>query len=156
MKQHLRRMLDAMVWADRRVIDAVAGCPAAEPEAMPLLAHVLAAEHVWLARLERRSPRLAVWPTLTLAECTTLAEENAAAYANYVGRLTDAGLAEMIEYRNQMGDQYSTAAIDILTQVITHGGYHRGQIAKIIGRTGDSAPNTDFITYVRSLASPES
>ena len=81
-----------------------------------------------------------------------LAAENAAGYAEYVGRLTDAGLAEMIDYRNQKGDDFSTAVIDILTQVITHAGYHRGQIAKIIGRTGNSAPNTDYITYVRSLA----
>ena len=69
MKAHFARMIDAMAWADRRVIDAVAQFPAAQPEAMPLLAHVLAAEHVWLARLEKRAPRVAVWPTLTLAEC---------------------------------------------------------------------------------------
>ena len=61
----------------------------------------------------------------------------------------------MIDYRNQKGDEFSTAVIDIFTQVIIHGGYHRGQIAKIIGRTGNSGPEYRLHYYVRSLANPD-
>ena len=39
------------------------------------------------------------------------------------------------------------SALDILTQVVTHGSYHRGQIAKILGQSGESSINTDFIVY---------
>jgi uncharacterized damage-inducible protein DinB len=40
--------------------------------------------------------------------------------------------------------------------VVTHGAYHRGQIAKAFGRAGVPAPQTDFILYVRSLADDRS
>jgi uncharacterized damage-inducible protein DinB len=154
LKSHLQRMIDWMAWADRREIAAIAGCSAAQTEAMPLLSHMLAAEHVWLARLERRAPRLPVWPTLSLSECETLAAENAAGYSAFLARLDETGFSELIEYQNQKGDRFTTSVVDILTQIITHGPYHRGQIAKIIGRNGGPAPETDFIHFVRSLDHP--
>jgi uncharacterized damage-inducible protein DinB len=154
LKTHFQRMIDWMAWADRRTVTAVAGCPAAQVESLPLLSHLLAAEHVWFSRLERRTPRLPVWPTLTLTECETLAAENATGYVEYLERLGEDGLSEVIEYQNQKGDRFATAVVDILTQVLTHGPYHRGQIAKIIGRAGSPAPETDFIFYVRSLTNP--
>lgn len=152
MRKHFQRLIDWMAWADRRTLAAVAGCPAAQPEPLPLLSHMTAAEHVWLARLEGRSPRLSVWPTLSLDECEALAAENAAGYFAYLDRLSDVGFSEVIEYQNQKGDRFATSVIDILTQIVTHGPYHRGQIAKIIGRTGSPAPETDYIHYVRSLS----
>lgn len=152
MKAHIRRMIEAMLWADGQLLPALAACPAAHGEALPLFGHVLAAEHVWLARLERREPRLAVWPTLSVAECEALAAENAAGYRTYAARLDDAQLAEVQHYRTQAGLEMSTAVIDILTHVVIHGAYHRGQVAKMIGKTGVSAPTTDFIAYVRTMA----
>lgn len=153
MKSHISRMLDWMSWADRRTIAAVAVCPAAQAEAVPLVVHLLAAEHVWLARLEGCAPRLPVWPTLSLAECDALAAENAAGYRRYIERVDEAALAEVIQYRNQSGHEFSTAVIDILIQIITHGSYHRGQIARIIGRAGSPAPETDYIHFVRAQSS---
>lgn len=152
MKSHIARMIDAMIWADGQLLPAVATCPAAQAEALPLFGHVLAAEHVWLSRLEKREARVPVWPQLSVAECEALAAENGAAYRKYAAGLDDATLAEVLHYRTQAGVAMSTAVIDILTHVVIHGAYHRGQVAKMIGKTGVSAPTTDFIAYVRSLA----
>jgi uncharacterized damage-inducible protein DinB len=138
-----------MEWADRRTLEALRAAPAAHAEALPLLAHVLAAEHVWLSRLEQREPRYPVWPTLSLDECDALAAENAAGYRALVERLGDNQLSEPVRYRTSRGDEFVTPVVDILTQVITHGPYHRGQIAKAIGRSGGTAINTDFITFAR-------
>jgi uncharacterized damage-inducible protein DinB len=152
MKNHIFRMVEWMAWADARVLAALAATPAACDEALPLAAHVLAAEHVWLARLEDRQPQVAVWPTLSLAECHELARENADGYRRYLDGLDEARLGDAVEYRNQAGNQFKTSAIDILMQVLTHGPYHRGQIAKIFGRLGIPAAETDYIHYVRYLA----
>jgi len=51
------------------------------------------------------------------------------------------GLQRMVE-----GERYCA---DILTQVATHGAYHRGQIAKAIRRGGGTPADTDFIIFVR-------
>lgn len=140
-----------MRWADERVIGALANCPAAQPEALPLLSHLLAAEHVWLARLECRVTSRSVWPTLSLAECITSAAENAVGYAAYLERLSDDGLAEVVQYKTTKGVACATSVVDILTHVVIHGAYHRGQIAKALGRAGTPAVDTDYITYVRTV-----
>jgi uncharacterized damage-inducible protein DinB len=149
-------MLRYMEWADRRTLEALRAAPAAHAEALPLLAHLLAAEHVWLSRLEQRPPRHPVWPTLSLDECDSLAVENAAGYRAILERVDDNQLTEPVRYRTSRGDEFTTPVVDILTQVITHGPYHRGQIAKAIGRSGGTAINTDFIIFVREAEPAES
>jgi uncharacterized damage-inducible protein DinB len=151
LKSHIERMLQAMAWADERVIGALRDCPDAHDEALPLLSHLLAAEHVWLARLERRPARVSVWPTLSLPECVALAAENAAGYVAYLKAHGEAELAEIVVYKTTQGVECATAAIDVLTHVVIHGAYHRGQIAKALGRAGTPATNTDYITFVREM-----
>jgi uncharacterized damage-inducible protein DinB len=136
-------------WADRRTLEALRASLGAQSEAVPLFAHILAAEHVWLSRLELRDPRHPVWPSLTLDQCAALAAEIESGYAAYLDRLEDAPPVEAIRYRNSQGQEFVTPALDILTQVVTHGPYHRGQIAKIIARAGGTPLNTDYITFTR-------
>jgi uncharacterized damage-inducible protein DinB len=149
MKAHLQRLFRFVTWADRRSLESVRATTAAQIEALPLIAHVFAAEHVWLSRLEQHEPRYAVWPVLTLEECEQLAAENEAGYRAFLENLSDDQLAEVKQYRNAAGQEFATPVLDILLQVITHGGYHRGQIAKIIGRAGGAPINTDFIMFAR-------
>ena len=111
-------------------------CPAAQGEALPLLSHLLAAEHVWLVRLERRTASRSVWPTLTLSECEALAAENAAGYAGFLDRRSEGDLTEVVQYKNTKGLEFATPVIDILTHVVIHGAYHRGQIAKALAERG--------------------
>lgn len=150
-RAYLSRLFRYVAWADRRVLEALRATPSAHDEALPLLAHLLAAEHVWLARLEQREPRHPVWPALGLDDCDRLAAENEAGYRALLGRLGDAQLSEAVRYRTSQGREFVTPVLDILTQVVTHGPYHRGQIARIIARAGGTALNTDFITFAREF-----
>jgi uncharacterized damage-inducible protein DinB len=151
MKTHLERMIRYMAWAARQSLAALRGAPAAQAETLPLLAHLLAAEHIWLARLEQRETRYPVWPTLTADECEQLAGENETGYRAFLGRLGEGQLGAAIRYRNTRGQEFATPVLDILTHVVIHGAYHRGQIARAIGRSGGTAVNTDFITFVREV-----
>jgi uncharacterized damage-inducible protein DinB len=155
MKSHIVRMLRAMAWADQESLAALRDHPSSHPDALPLLAHVLGAEELWLARLESRQPACIGWPTLTIADCETLAAQNARGYQSYIEKLTDSGLTSQLGYRSAKGEEFTNSVLDILTHVVIHGAYHRGQIARIIGRAGGQTPNTDFIGYVRSLGKPE-
>jgi uncharacterized damage-inducible protein DinB len=92
-----------------------------------------------------------VWPQLTLDECQSLAEENAAGYADLIAALGDHDLTAAIRYRNTKGDEFANTAIDILTHVVIHGAYHRGQIAKVLSRSGVLAVSTDFIIFARAV-----
>src|SRR5262249_44770932 len=95
-------------------------------------------------RLEQREPRYPVWPALSLDECDLLAPENEAGYRAFVERLGEDQLAESVRYRTSQGKEFVTPVLDILAQVVTHGPYHRGQIAKAMGRGGGAPVNRDF------------
>jgi uncharacterized damage-inducible protein DinB len=116
---------------------------------LPLFAHVLAAEYLWMCRLRDVEPKMTAWPKLTLDEAAQLIEENAAAYRAFLDEAGEAGLAKTHTYRNLAGVQYSTPLADILTHVVTHGGYHRGQVARAFGRAGVPAVNTDYMVFMR-------
>lgn len=148
MKAYWERLFQHAAWADQRTLAALRDTPAAHAEALPLLAHLLAAEHVWLQRLQLGEPRHAVWPTLDIDQCSALAAENAAGYRAFLGQLAVERLGDLIQYRTSQGRECVTSIIDILTHVTLHGPYHRGQIAKIIGRNGGTAISTDFIMFV--------
>lgn len=136
-------------WANQRTLDSVQACPAAQQDAMPILAHMLAAEHIWLSRLQGQQPRLVVWPTLTLDECQALLIENKQAWPTYLAELTENRLQTLIDYRTSRGDPMRNTVIDILIHTFNHGQHHAGQIARIVGRTGGKAAVTDYIAYVR-------
>jgi uncharacterized damage-inducible protein DinB len=148
-KDYFDRLFRHGAWANQRALASLWDCPAAQVEGTPIMAHLLAAEHVWLSRLQRRDPALAVWPSLTLGECETLAAENGSGWTSYIGGLAAEGLRAEFEYRTSRGELFRNSVVDVLTQVVTHGGYHRGQIAKAVGRAGGVAAATDFILFVR-------
>lgn len=151
MKSHFQHLFRYVAWADRRCLESLRETPVAQAEALSLFAHLLAAEHVWLSRLEQRTPRLAVWPPLDLEQCAALLAENERDYAEFLANIAEGQFANEVNYKTSQGQEMVSTMLDILTQVVTHGPYHRGQIAKIIGRCGGTAINTDYITFTREV-----
>jgi uncharacterized damage-inducible protein DinB len=149
MKTHIERMLRAMSWADQQMLAALEGCPGAPTDALRLMAHLLAAEHIWLSRLRNVEATQPVWPQLDLSACKILAANNAARYRSHVAALGENDLTGPVFYRNTKGEEFANSAIDIFTHVVIHGAYHRGQIAKALGRIGVPMESTDFITFAR-------
>ena len=145
---HIRSLLDHMAWADERVLESLRQ-PAVPQRALDLYAHVVGVEDRWLARLEQRTPVVAVWPVLTLDECARLARENRDAFRTYVERLTSADLRRTVHYRNSAGDEFDGAIEDILLHVAMHGSYHRGQVTLLVRDAGAEPQPTDFIAFVR-------
>ena len=151
MAAHLRRLFDHAAWADRRALDALAAAPeASRAGPLRLLAHVLAAERVWLLRLRGEDSAVQpIWPELALDACAALAAETAAGYARYLDQLTDADAAREVAYANSQGTSFRTRVSDVLTHVALHGSYHRGQVAALLRASGAEPVNTDFIMFVR-------
>jgi uncharacterized damage-inducible protein DinB len=149
MSAHIRRLYDHMVWADARALSALRAMHAPPLDALRLYAHLLAAEHVWLARIEAREPELTVWPALALDECATLAARNSAAYAVLVETLSSEELRRVVRYRNSKGDEFANTVEDIVLHVAMHGAYHRGQVARIVRSEGGAPLPTDYIFFIR-------
>lgn len=145
----LRRMYDAVFWANERVLGSL---EEQDAEARRYFHHLLAAERVWLLRLRGEDSSIQpIWPEMSDDAARSLARENREGYRRYLADLSEGDLQRRIEYANQTGRRYRTSVVDILTHVATHGAYHRGQIARARRQAGGLPLNTDFITYVREL-----
>jgi uncharacterized damage-inducible protein DinB len=145
----LRRLFDHLEWADDRVLRSLREAPAPPPKALELFAHVLGAEHVWLARLRQTPPRLPVWPSLDLEQCATVARENLDGFTSFLDGIDPDRLGEAIPYTNSAGASFRTPVEDILLHVALHGCYHRGQVAILLRQNGAEPQPTDFIAFVR-------
>ena len=149
MSDHLTRLIEHLAWADERAVGALRAAATPPADALELMAHVLGAEHVWLARLEGRPARVAVWPTLSVEECAALAAENRREYRRALAALDAPALDEAVRYRNSAGAEFLSRREDILLHVALHGMYHRGQVALLLRRAGFEPAPTDYIAFVR-------
>src|SRR5262249_38692395 len=147
---HLRRLFAYDAWANRQALASLAAAgEAAPPRARAWLAHVAAAERLWLHRLLRDSTPVVVWPDLTLAECGEAIEACARLYDEYLGSLAPEDLAATIDYVNSQGEPWTSRVEDVLQHVALHSVYHRGQIAAAVRQAGATPAITDFIHAAR-------
>ncbi len=147
--EHLRRLLEHMAWADLRVGESLRAASSVERVELELYAHLLGAEEVWLARMQVRPARAAVWPEIGLEECLALAERMRTDYAEHFALLLTADLSRSVSYVNSAGNSYDSTIEDILLHVALHGAYHRGQIAQLLRARGVEPAASDYIALAR-------
>jgi uncharacterized damage-inducible protein DinB len=114
-----------------------------------LLSHTLAAQKLWLERLQQIPQSVAVWPSSTIEDCATLADEMLAAWTKYLAELPAADFEKEIDYRNSKGELWSSRVGDVIPHVLMHSAYHRGQAALEMRTAGLQPAYTDFIHGVR-------
>ena len=147
--EHLRKLIDHLKWADEAILDALRTAPGNDTRALPIYAHVLGAEAVWLARIAGKQPDVAVWPTLSIDDAATLAARNASDFDALLASLASGDAERVIHYRNSAGAEFRNTVEDILLHVALHGSYHRGQISLVIRRGGGEPASTDYIAFIR-------
>jgi uncharacterized damage-inducible protein DinB len=146
---HLRRQFAYDAWANREVLVAIGASRAARERSLELMAHIIAAERLWLERLKQAPQSTAVWPQVGIEECEARATELAALWREYLELMTAGDLSQSVSYKNSKGEAWTNSILDILTHVILHSAYHRGQIASHMRANGQTPAYTDFIHGVR-------
>jgi uncharacterized damage-inducible protein DinB len=142
----LRRHFAYDEWANREVIAAIRKSAAGRERSLQLMAHILSAEGLWLERLKQQKQTSPVWPEFDIDRCEVRAVELGDLWSEY---LKDADLAQDVHYKNTKGEDWSNSVGDILTHVVFHSAYHRGQIATHMRASGETPAYTDFIHGVR-------
>jgi uncharacterized damage-inducible protein DinB len=148
MNDVLLNLMQHMRWADGLIADALTSDPADE-DIVGLFSHIAAVEHLWYARIQERTPSVAVWPSLTVAQARALANEHADLFEALVRAANDDVLAHRVRYRNSAGRDFESAIGDIVTHVAMHGSHHRGQILQRLRASGREPPYVDFIQFMR-------
>lgn len=147
---HYRRLFQYDAWANQEVLVHLKREQNPPARAVKFLAHIIAAETLWLERIKGEKPSMAVWPEFTLAECETLLATITQRWQDYLAPLKLETLAQEIAYTNTKGETFHSAVEDIFTHVLMHAAYHRGQIATEVRAAGHIPAYTDFIHAARA------
>ena len=161
---HTKKLFDYHHWAADKLFEALADVSAADLDkpwggsfktARALLRHIIGAEQLWLERFGGNSPKalpefpashsgadyLAVWRKVKMRE------------KEFVSGLTQQKLGGSLSYTNMKGENHTFPWVDILTHVVNHGTYHRGQLSHLLRDLGRPGVSTDYVAW---LAVPRS
>jgi len=144
---YLRRQFFYDGWANREVLNAIRAAGGEDRRSLQLMAHILAAGRVWLERLKIVPQSVPVWPQSDLAGCESEAKKLESEWLEYMNSVAD--LSQTVTYKNTQGEEWSSSIGDVLTHVLMHSAYHRGQIASHMREQGHTPAYTDFIHAVR-------
>lgn len=147
--EHFRRQFTYDAWANGEALSAIRANVDKNGRVLELMSHIVAAERLWLERLEQRRQSLPVWPKADLGWCEAQTVDLRRLWTEYLERIPDGDLTRKLSYKNTKGETWSNTVQDILSHVILHSAYHRGQIASHVRSLGQTPAYTDFIHGVR-------
>jgi uncharacterized damage-inducible protein DinB len=122
--EHLRRQFRYDAWANREVLAGLTTRSRSTTRPLQLLSHILSAEHLWLERIQQQ-------------------------WREFFAQLSPAALSEKVSYKNSKGEPWTSNVADVLTHVLLHSAYHRGQIASQVRAGGEQPAYTDYIHAAR-------
>ncbi len=146
---YLRREFSYDSWANQEVLNAIGAAGGQDTRSLQLMAHIFAAERVWLERLKQQPQSVAVWPSLDLKQCQHEATDLSRLWHEHLDLITAGDVSQTVSYKNSKGESWTSSIVDVLTHVVMHSAYHRGQIASHMRESGQTPAYTDFIHGVR-------
>jgi uncharacterized damage-inducible protein DinB len=147
--RYLRREFVYDAWANHAVLSNLRAATGLGDRPPRLLAHILSAERLWLERIKAQPQSVPVWPEFSIERTKQEIADLAALWREYLAQLSPAQLSESVRYKNSKGEEWSSSVLDILTHVLLHSAYHRGQIASQMRLSGNQPAYTDFIHAAR-------
>jgi uncharacterized damage-inducible protein DinB len=161
---YLGLLVDFHYWARDRVVLAVS---ALSPEqysrdvgssfksVRDTLVHLYSAEWVWYERWQGRSPTTHLTPAQfpdvhTLRQAWTDQETKVRAF---ISAQDQAGFDRIYDYRLFNGASANSPLWHMVTHLVNHGTYHRGQVTTMMRQMGAApAKGSDLIAYYRERA----
>jgi len=146
-------------WANATVLDAVSKLTPEEfardlqsshSSVRDTLAHILAAEWIWLERWKGLSPNALLIPTefSTVEALATRWAKVEEGYGEFIGGITDESLATMITYTNTKGEEWTYPLGRMMQHVMNHSTYHRGQVATLLRQLGADVNPVDLLVFI--------
>lgn len=160
-KNHLQELCRYNVWANQKISGFIEG--AGEERCLKkqdssfgtireTLIHILDAQHIWLERLQGRSPQVWHGATFSGSSLQAAAElvESSVNWEKFVDGIHDGGITEMVSYQNIRGQEFHNTVGQIIAHVMNHGTFHRGQIITMLRGSGyKDLKQTDLIAFFR-------
>jgi uncharacterized damage-inducible protein DinB len=166
-KQDVEYLNDYNRWANRRILQAASkvtpeqftrDLQSSHRSLRDTLAHVLAAEWIWLERWKGNSPGSLLNPTAfqTIKSLESRWGELERDYVEFVSGLTDELLEKVISYRNTKGEVWAYPLGQMLQHVMNHSTYHRGQVTTLLRQLGAEVQPLDLLVFMDVKGSQDS
>lgn len=158
----IKILYDYNRWANRRML---AACQPLTPEQWDrqhghsfgsvhgMLAHIWAAEALWLERWNGHSPKsvfkaedFPMWADISRAW-----SEHEAKLSRFIEGLTDEKLEQPLPYTNTKGEAFTHPLGVLMLHLANHGTHHRGELAAMLAVLDVPHPEDDLIMYYREM-----
>ncbi len=115
--------------------------------AVSIADHLIACRNNWLIWMIKSDAQLAPWydNKAKIEDLSAQFEEMHIAWSNYLGALTDEGLAEEMEIVD--GVLFRWYIEGQVIQLAEHAHYHRGQVTLIVDMLGGKVMDTDYADF---------
>jgi uncharacterized damage-inducible protein DinB len=158
----LRQHFEYTIWATRRLVETAAGLTPeqlnrdfghADRSVLGTLAHIYAADRIWLGRIEGAPPARFLDPDrdLRMEALTSDWPEVHQRWLAWLDSQDASSLEAALQYRDLKGNPHATPLWQVVLHVVNHASHHRGQVSAMLRAMGRTPPPVDLIVYYRSL-----
>lgn len=150
MKKRFIELFHYNDWANEQIINALQSMQEIPDKALQIVSHILASQDVWFERIQGTHDwNISFWDTYSIAECMVLSKQSTQNWLRLFRNIKEKDFDKIITYKNSKGNKYETSLIQIITHVINHSTYHRGQINILLRQHNIEPVPTDYIFYTR-------
>jgi uncharacterized damage-inducible protein DinB len=160
MSTTLKSLFAYKAWANSELFALLATLPPSQADQLHTcirtLNHIYVVDRVFRAHL-CKEPRpfeaTNTKDTPSLSQLHSEVEATDAWYVDYVSKLTEPALSNILTFTFTDGDSGRMSREEILLHVITHGGYHRGNVGQVL-KSISVAPPRDLYTKFLRVSEP--
>jgi uncharacterized damage-inducible protein DinB len=145
MQSYFLKLFHYEYWANKKVLDQLLLLNTPPAKSVALFSHVLFAHKIWLSRIG--APQEDIREDYGVEELLDVLDNNYIELITYIKKHTD--LSINITYKDLKENVHHNQLTDILSHLITHGAYHRGQIIQLLKTQTEERIMTDYILYAR-------
>jgi uncharacterized damage-inducible protein DinB len=157
----LKSLFAYKAWANRELFALLAALPAEHAEPLHTctrtLNHIYVVDSIFRAHLSAQArpfdaTNTKQTPALQQLQADVEAIDNW--YVNYVAELSPAACSELLDFTFTDGDRGRMSREEMLLHVVTHGGYHRGNVGQVL-KSISIAPPRDLYTKFLHQSEPQ-
>ncbi len=152
MKEYFIRFFNFTNWANKAVADYISTNEIIDEQVLLLASHLAHAQRNWYFRVIGQQNDVPLWAPLPPSSLGSKFAENGALWLSHLNDLRDTDFHAKLAYKSMAGDPYLDNLADVLTHLVNHSTYHRGQIIYLIRGLGMTPPGTDFILFARQFS----
>lgn len=158
-KQDVAYLHDYNRWANRRILETASkltpeqftrDLQSSHRSVRDTLAHILAAEWIWLERWKGTSPGSLLNPTDfdTVEALESRWAQVETDYSEFTSGLSNELLGTVVSYRNTRGEDRAYPLGQMLQHVMNHSTYHRGQVTTLLRQLGAEVLPVDLLVFM--------